>query len=188
MCYKYLKKLPGRGTKRVRGFPSPCRTSRCRSGVYNDYVTKTSSLGRVVCVRSGGNRDLLADAPDKARQFSCDRHADLVVLHAARGELPIAMVQAQLRPPGDSADGGGLLLLSLLQRRGDARGEAVIPGRLDQYPTRMAVAGLGDRSKPAFLPAGVCSEGTSPRYPINSRGRAKRRSSPSSAAKVVATS
>ena len=59
--------------------------------------------------------DLLADAPDKAGEFARDRHADLVVLQAAGCQSPVAMVEAQLRAPGDRADRRGLALLALLQ-------------------------------------------------------------------------
>ena len=104
---------------------------------------------------SAWNDDLLADAQNKARQFSRDRHADLVVLHAARSAFPIPMVQAQLCAPGDGADVGRLALLTLLQRHSDARWEAVVPRRLNQDSAYVGVAGFCNRPKPALVPAGV---------------------------------
>src|SRR6185437_15610630 len=105
--------------------------------------------------RSGARADLLADAPDKASQLPSDGHADLVVLQASGGERPVTVVQTQLRSPGDRAHGRGLLFLTLLKRYGDARREAVVPGRFDEHASGMAISGLGDRPETAFLPRGV---------------------------------
>ena len=56
-----------------------CRASHCRSGVVcrslRYVVSSASGTGP-----SGADPDVLADAPQKARQFTGDRHADLVVL------------------------------------------------------------------------------------------------------------
>src|ERR1700733_5574009 len=76
-------------------------------------------------------------------------------MHAARFQFAIPVVQAQLRTPGDRSDGGRLLLFTLLQRHRDARREAVVPSRLDQYSPYVSVAGFGDRSEPALVTAGV---------------------------------
>jgi hypothetical protein len=93
----------------------------------------------------------LADASEKTGKFTGDGYANLVVLHAARFQLPIAVTQTQLRTPGDRSDVGRLLLLTLLQRHRDARREAVVPGRLDQHPAHVGIAGLGNCPEPTLL-------------------------------------
>lgn len=93
-----------------------CRASRCRSGV------RRLLHGSVLRLRLSGDRSgdcayLLANAPDKARQLPCDRDANLVVLPPPGRELPVAVIETQLRTPSDGAHGGGLLFLALLQWR-----------------------------------------------------------------------
>jgi hypothetical protein len=127
-----------------------CRASRCRSGVRrlgHGSVLRLHLSGD----RSGDRTYLLGDAPDKARELSCDRHADLVVLQASGRKQPVAVVEAQLCTPSDGAHGGGLLLLALLQWWAEARRETVIPRGLDQNATCMAIAGLGYQgARPLF--------------------------------------
>ena len=69
-----------------------CHVSRCRSGAHKLYVivvfSKLLTVGR-----SRASRHMLADAPQEARQFTGDCHADLVVLQPAGLESSIAMVQ-----------------------------------------------------------------------------------------------
>src|SRR5262245_46413451 len=70
----------------AEGSPHRVPASRCRSVVYADYLMGVFSGISWLC-RLAASIHVLTDAPDKARQFSCDRHTDLVVLHAARGQL-----------------------------------------------------------------------------------------------------
>jgi hypothetical protein len=62
----------------------------------------------------------------------------------ASQETPETLGQAHLRAPGDLAHRLGLPLLPALQVGAHARREAIVPCRLDQYASRVAVSGLGD--------------------------------------------
>ena len=75
-------------------------------------------------------------------------------------EMPIAVVQPLLRPPGMTDDDRGLTTTPLGEGAADAGTMAVVPGGLDEDPARMRVAGLRDRPAP-FRPPDEYSLGTS---------------------------
>jgi len=135
---------------RAEGSPHRVRASRCRSGV-SELTSWRCSIGRVSCSRARCN--VPADIPDEGGEFAGKCDADLVVVQAASLEAPVAVVQAQLRTPGDRADLGRLSFLTQLEDSADAGGEAVVPGRLDQYAANVTVAGLGDRAEPSLRTA-----------------------------------
>ena len=96
------------------------------------------------------------DLPAVAGQFAGDRDRDDPAWFMARVfELAPAGVEASLRAPGDVDDLGCLAALAALERLADRGAAAVVPGRLDQQPPGVRGAGLGDRSEPALLTAGV---------------------------------
>lgn len=64
---------------------------------------------------SGTGCNVPADIPDEAGKLTRDCDADLVVLKASSLQAPVAVVQAQLRAPGDRTDLCGLSLLTQLQ-------------------------------------------------------------------------
>ena len=72
---------------------------------------------------SGAGCNVPADIPDEAGKLAREGDADLVVLKAASLEAAVAVVQAQLRAPGDRADLCGLSLLTQLQGWADAGGK-----------------------------------------------------------------
>ena len=78
---------------------------------------------------------------------------------AARQESPVARAEADLRPPGDVAEGFGELLLPGLDLLGDLGPVAIGLGRLNQDPARMAVAALGDAAAAAPVAARVRARG-----------------------------
>src|SRR4051812_8588745 len=107
------------------------------------------------CMVFGGSvgvRERPAEAGEFARDGDRDDRAALAALSVE--SLP-DVVQASLRLPGDLDDVGGLSVLSATQRLALRRRAAVVPGGLDQQPSRVPAAGLGDRPEPALLAAGV---------------------------------
>ena len=60
------------------------------------------------------------------------------------GEVPVAVVQADLRLPGARVDGAGDGLGERAGADGSAWWVLVVPGGLDQQPPGVAVAGLGE--------------------------------------------
>jgi hypothetical protein len=98
-----------------------------------------------------------------------------------------ALVKAPLGAPGDLDQARVLALLATGERLADARLVAVVVGGLDQQPTGVAGAGLGDRPLRRFS-SEVRSEGTIPRKPASRLGRLKRPKSPTSAARPAAES
>src|SRR6202140_2841201 len=137
----------------VEGSPHRVRASRCRSGVSTVTSWSWSLISPVS--RSRTRCNVPADIPNEGGEFARERDTDLVVVQSAGLEAPVAVVQAQLRPPGDRADLGRLSLLTQLQALADAGGVAVVPGRLDQYAAHVSVAGLGDRPEPSLRTARV---------------------------------
>src|SRR5687768_9938639 len=104
----------------------------------------------------GGDLDVTGDIPNKAGELTRDGHTAFVLRHLAPGvELLEPVRQAQLRLPGDVANGFGLTLLANLNRATHARVEAVRPGGLHEDAPRMFVAGLGDRPLMAAVTTGV---------------------------------
>src|ERR1700686_356632 len=137
----------------VEGSPHRVRASRCRSGVSTVTSWSWSLISPVS--RSRTRCNVPADIPNEGGEFARERDTDLVVVQSAGLEAPVAVVQAQLRPPGDRADLGRLSLLTQLQALADAGGGAGVPGRLDQYAAHVSVAGLGDRPEPSLRTARV---------------------------------
>src|SRR6202521_2591863 len=130
------------------GSPHRVRASRRRSGVSTVMSWRGPPASRVS--RSGARSDVPADIPDESGEFAGERDADLVVLQPAGPEPAVAVVQAQLRAPGDRADLGRLSFLTHLQGGADAGWVAVVPGRLDEDAANVTVACLGDRTEPAL--------------------------------------
>src|SRR4029077_9883830 len=106
-------------------------------------------------VSSGARSDVPTDIPDEGGEFAGEGDADLVVLKPSSLKPPVAVVQSQLRAPGDRADLGRLSFLTHLQVAADAGGVAVIPGRLDEDAANVTVAGLGDRAESSLGTDGV---------------------------------
>ena len=65
------------------------------------------------------------------------------------------VVEALLGFPGDRDRLGRLVLLAALERGAFAGRAAVVPGRLDEEPARVAGAGLRDRALPSLLARAV---------------------------------
>jgi hypothetical protein len=70
---------------------------------------------------------------------------------AAVLECVPALVEAACALVGTCADRGGLSLSAPLERCTRPQRPALVPGRLDQQPARVRVAGLGDRAQPPPL-------------------------------------
>ena len=104
---------------------------------------------------SGCGFRLHPDGPDEAQQFAPHGGNDLALILARRGQPGVALVQAELRLPGDLFDLFRHPFLPLAQRRADGRPEPVAPGGFDGDASQVRVACLGNR--PALLPlaAGV---------------------------------
>src|SRR5450432_1642717 len=89
----------------------------------------------------------VGECPAEAGQFAGDGDRDDRAAFAALGleSLP-DLVQASLGLPGDLDDVGGLSGLAAAQRLALRGRAAVMPCGLDQQPSRVAAAGLGDRA------------------------------------------
>src|SRR6185503_17445233 len=98
---------------------------------------------------------LPAHGPDEARQFPGDGHADLVLLDSASIQGRHAPAQAQLRLPGDGLHGFGGALLAGVDVLADARGKAIVPGRLRQQLPGVRVARLGDAAARGLVATGL---------------------------------
>jgi hypothetical protein len=86
--------------------------------------------------------------PDEADQLA--REGD----HGDRGpfpvpdQVPVPPVEPELRLPRLREDGFGLALAPAREGGAQPRRVAVVPGRLDQNPPRVRVAGFGDAAPP----------------------------------------
>src|SRR2546430_9162507 len=77
--------------------------------------------------------------PDEPHQFACDRrHGDRRSLAVAE-EMPVAAMQALLRPPRVAEDLVGLALAAVRQRAADGGPVPIVPGGLDQDPPGVTV-------------------------------------------------
>ena len=77
--------------------------------------------------------DLAGDVPDKPAQLARDGDADLVLWQLPpHAQVPEALCQAQLCPPGDITYGFGLALLAHLQHAADSSTVAIGPGGFDE--------------------------------------------------------
>jgi hypothetical protein len=123
--------------------------------------------------------------PHKACQLARHRHTDLIDLHPACTQPGEARGERQLCLPGHVADGLRQFFGSTLRSITDARLKAVVPRRLNQQPSRVPIASLGDAAACHLFAAGVLA-GTKPRYAISWRGCTKRLMSPISATKPIA--
>ena len=96
------------------------------------------------------------ELPAEAGELAGDRHGDdPVALATGVFELSPAGVQSSLRAPSDVDDLGGLIALAALERLPDAGLSLIVVSRLDQQPTGVGGAGLGDRALAAVLAGGV---------------------------------
>src|SRR2546426_6235227 len=109
--------------------------------------------------RLRGDRPHFRDRPHKGRELARDGGRYGVRVLAPREQLAVAPAEAELRPPRDVANDRGQMFLAGLDLLGDLGPIAIGLGRFDQHPARMAVAGLGDATEPAPLPAGVLARG-----------------------------
>src|SRR2546427_1222603 len=92
---------------------------------------------------------------DDPHQFACDRrHGDRRSLAVAE-EMPVAAMQALLRPPRVADDLVGLALAAVRQRAADGGSVPIVPGGLDQDAPGVTVAGFGQRSAALRLARGV---------------------------------
>ena len=106
-------------------------------------------------IESGLHGNLACQIPDEAGEFSSDGSADLVLMQTACAQAAVALAQAQLRSPGDLAQGSRLGFIADLHFAGDLCREAICPSRFDQDATGVRVAGFGDRSERARLAGGA---------------------------------
>src|SRR5258708_7672749 len=113
--------------------------------------------------------DLAIDRPDEGRQLAGDRRGDNGRPLALPGERPKAPAQPHLRFPGNLAHrprcGRHLYLLLAA----NTWRMPIAPSGFDQDTPRPTIAGLGVPPRLTVSPVEL-SEGTRPRYPINSRG------------------
>src|SRR5439155_2406538 len=80
---------------------------------------------------------------------------DLLLWLAAAGHPLPTLVEALLAAPGALDDDRVLAALAAGELVADLRPTPCVPGRLDEQPTDVAVADLGDRPLSALLAAGV---------------------------------
>src|SRR4030095_9356729 len=90
------------------------------------------------------------DLPDKAAEFTRNRHRDFVAFLATGQKLGHALVQPRLRFPRAGFDLFAQALLAGTEFFADFGAEPVVLRSFDQEPASMSVAGLGD-SAAAFL-------------------------------------
>src|SRR5947209_14543153 len=139
------------------GLASRVTGGRCRIEV--SRVLRV--VGRIRCSRprdsrSGAPEWLLGrDRPDEAGELASAGNDDLLVGFATAGHPLPALVEALLAAPGALDHDGVLAALAAGELVADLRPPARVPGRLDQQPTHMAVADLGDRALPSLLARGV---------------------------------
>ena len=93
----------------------------------------------------------MPDGPQERRHFAGDRRHDDGQLLARGAEPAVAGAKADLRFPGDIADGLRQSLQSGSQSLGDPCGIAICPGRLDQSAAGTAVARQGEAFPPDRL-------------------------------------
>src|SRR5205809_660122 len=103
--------------------------------------------------RSHYPRPLLASVTMVTR-LGDRRHGDRRSLAVAE-EMPVAAMQALLRPPRVADDLVGLALAAVRQRAADGGSVPIVPGGLDQDPPGVTVAGFGQRSAALRLARGV---------------------------------
>jgi len=109
----------------------------------------------VFAVGSARHWHLVPDVPDKTSELARNGDADLVYVQLARAEAAVAVCEAQLCPPSDLAHRPGLAFLTQLQVAAEACREAIVPGRLNEHPPRMAVACLGDMALAVGITGGI---------------------------------
>ena len=95
------------------------------------------------------------DSPDEAQQLAPHGGNDLALVLACRQKPRIASGQPNLRLAGNLLDLFRHILLSLAQRRPDARPEPITPGGFHCNAPQMRVAGLGNAPALRPLAAGV---------------------------------
>jgi hypothetical protein len=95
------------------------------------------------------------DGPDEAQQLASHGGDDLSLIFSCRRKSNVALVQSVLRFPGNLLDLFWNPLLSLAQRRTDARPKPVAPGRFNRNSSEMRVAGFGDATAPGSPATGV---------------------------------
>ena len=122
---------------------------RCVAGRSSRWwVPPTGQLGGWLGVQDG-------QAPAPSGKLAGDRdHADRGALGSSVQPTP-ALVEPAVATLGPLPDHGGLTGLAALQLPAGPIRLAVMPGRLDQQPSGMAVAGLGDRPLDALETAGA---------------------------------
>jgi hypothetical protein len=97
----------------------------------------------------------LANGPDEADQFARDGGDHHVLGLAGRRQPAIAIVQPQLRLPGDPHDLQLDALLPALDLLTDARRLGVGPGALDEQSSGLRIPRLGDAAPADLRAAGV---------------------------------
>ncbi len=112
-------------------------------------------VGRIRCSRPSALRAaewlLCRDRPDEAGELAGASDDDLLLRFAAAGHPLPAGVEALLAAPCALDHKGVLAALAAREVIADARAAACVPGRLDQQPTHVRVADLGDRALPPLL-------------------------------------
>jgi hypothetical protein len=93
--------------------------------------------------------------PDEPHQFARDRRHGNRRSLAVADEMPVAAMQALLRPPRLADDLVGLPLAAARQCAADGGPVPIVPGGLDQDSPRVTVAGLGQRAAALGLAGGI---------------------------------
>lgn len=124
--------------------------------------------------------------PDEASEFPCDGDDDLGARLSSLEHSGEAAVEALHRLVCDGDDARGLALSSLCQAE-SAGAMAVVPGGLDEQPSHVTVAGLGDFSSMLFASGGVLA-GDESEEAMRPRAESKRMKSCSSATRHMAVS
>jgi hypothetical protein len=99
------------------------------------------------------------ERPAVAGELTGDRDRDDCAPFAAPLECVPAPVEPACALVGTRAYRGGLPLATLLERRACPQRSPLVPGRLDEQPARVRVAGLGDRAQAAPLAGRVLARG-----------------------------
>ena len=132
-------------------------------------------------------RHLAGDRPDEPHQLAGHRGRDLTLRLAGVIQIRVSGAQALLCRPANGLDSRRGPRSPCDSVRGLACGDTVAPGRFDQHPAHVTIAGLGDPPLWRRRAPEECSLGIGPTRPINCRGESKRVRSPSADSTVIAT-
>ena len=122
--------------------------------------------------RSLGLRHESCRVPDEGRQLAGDSGDRDISMFPSSGELFVLMMQPELGPPGDVADGGINVLGTGFDDAADLGVVAIGPGGFDEHGTHEAVAASGDRALPSGLAGAVLTgHQPQPRHEVTGMGK-----------------